>query len=258
VHATPRRMSPAGRAHAVRRSPGPARVPGAPGRPPGPRRRRVLGLLPAVLLLVVTGACGGLDRASAAGVSSDDLVSEMADRVAAAQTLSWTAVYRLAGGVTGRIAHDQAPARVAYAYPGGHLIRTPEALTRCDRAGGEIVCTATDPLADDGLPATTGLVTPAAVLSMLEAAAIDPDLAVTSRETTIAGRHASCLELGGAERAATPDFEVCVTVEGTIAAFTGTVTGTTVEMVMTDYRAGAAEPDFVVPPGARLVDRRPA
>lgn len=246
--ATPRRIHPA---HHLR-------LPRAPRLPRGLRPRHGLSLLPAVLLLAVTGACTDLDRASAAGVSSDDLVAEMADRVAAADALTWTAVYRLAGGATGRVAHDRSPARMAYAYPTGHLIHTPDALTRCTRTGAGMECTATDPRDDDSLPATTGLVTPAAVLGMLEAAAIDPDLAVTPRETTISGRHASCLDLGGVERAAAPDFEVCITVEGTVAAFTGTVAGTAVEMLLTDYRTETDEPDFTVPPDARFVDRRPA
>jgi hypothetical protein len=49
-----------------------------------------------------------------------------------------------------------------------------------------------------------------------------------------------------------------VTVEGTVAAFTGKVDGAPVEMLLTGYRTGIDEADFTVPPDARLDDRRPA
>ncbi|MEV0896225.1 hypothetical protein [Actinoplanes sp. NPDC049802] len=228
--------------------------------PATPRRvpagSRLAGSLLVLGLLGASG-CTGIDPAGAAGVAGADLVSEVADRLAGAGGQSWTATYRLAGGEAARITRSQEPARVAYAYPSGRLIRTPDALTRCADAGEETVCTATDPRGTaDELPPTAGLVTPDTVLTLLNAAAIDPDLAVRTRETTIAERTASCLQLGGVDHVATPDFDVCVTVEGAIAGFTGTVAGAPVEMVLTDYQPHAGEFDFVMPAGARFVDHR--
>jgi hypothetical protein len=218
-------------------------------------RRWAGALRMAALLVVMAGAtaCTGLDQASAAGVADEALVSEAADRVAAADALTWTTTYRLAGGATARVARSQAPPRLAYTWPSGRLISTPEAVTRCAGAGDEAVCTVTSPGGDETIPASTGLVTPAAILDMLEVAAVDPGVAVVPRETTIAGRYASCLKFGDST-----GFEVCVTVEGTVAAFTGTVDGTPVEMLLTDYRTGVEESDFTAPPEARLDDRRPA
>ncbi|WP_204296128.1 hypothetical protein [Actinoplanes campanulatus] len=228
--------------------------------PATPRRIRA-GFVLAGSLLVIgllgTSGCTGIEPAGAAGAAGNDLVSEVADRLAGAGGQSWTATYRLAGGETARITRSQRPARIAYAFPSGNLIRTPDALTKCATAGAETVCTATDPHgAPDELPATAGLVTPDTVLALLNAAAIDPDLAVQTRETTIAERTASCLRLGGVDHVPAPDFDVCVTVEGAIAGFTGTVAGTPVEMVLTDYQARAGDHDFTMPPGARFVDRR--
>jgi hypothetical protein len=206
----------------------------------------------AALLVAVMAGCTGLDQANAAGIADEALVSEAADRVAAADALTWTATYRLAGGSTARVVRSQTPSRVAYAWPSGSLISTPDAVTRCAGAGDKAVCTTTSAGGDDVIPASTGLVTPAAILGMLELAAVDPGVEVVPRETTIAGRYASCLKFGGGT-----GFEVCVTVEGTVAAFTGTVDGAAVEMLLTDYRTGVDESDFAVPPAARVGDRRP-
>lgn len=221
-------------------------------------------LVAAVVLLGAT-ACTGLNEASAAGVADDDLVSEAADRLAAADRESWTATYRLAGGDTARVSRSQDPDRLAYEFPSGRVIHTPAARIRCTpetsppRADTTVVCTATRPVAPDSddVPASTGMITPGAVLDLLEAAAIDPQVAVGSRETTIAGRYASCLRLGGVGQSSAADFDVCVTVDGTVAAFTGTVSGAPVEMVLTEYHPGTDEADFVMPPTARFVDRRP-
>jgi hypothetical protein len=205
------------------------------------------------LLLVAavagTTACSGLDQASAAGVADEDLISETADRVAAADGQSWTATYRTSGGEVARVTRAQNPSRIAYTFPSGIVIITPGTVTRCTRAAGKVDCADGDRRdGEEGPPASTGLVAPAAILDMLESAAIDPDLAITPRETTIAGRHASCLKLAGVDQSAAPDFEVCVTVEGTVAAFTGTVAGTPVEMTLTDYRTDIDESDFALPP----------
>ncbi len=222
------------------------------------------------MLLALT-ACTGLEEASAAGVADGDLVSEAADRVAAAERENWTAVYRLAGGRTGLVARSRDPGRAVYVFPAGRLIHTPAARIRCTTEiptrtspadggdGSGAVCTATSPAAEepDDVPASTGMISPAAILDMLEAAAIDPTVAVTSRETTIAGRFASCLRLGGVGPAPTSDFDVCVTVDGTIAAFTGTVSGTPVEMMLTEFRTATDDRDFAIPANARFVDHRP-
>jgi hypothetical protein len=103
---------------------------------------------------------------------------EAADRVAAADASTWTTTYRLADGATARVVRSQTPSRVAYAWPSGSLISTPDAVTRCAGSGDQTVCTATSPDGDDAVPASTGLVTPAAILDMLQVAAIDPGVEV--------------------------------------------------------------------------------
>jgi hypothetical protein len=245
----------------------PRRIRFHPSADPAGRRLRARGLRrwtgpPVALLLVAavagTAACTDLDQASAAGVADEDLISETADRVAAADGQSWTATYRLSGGEVARVTRAQQPSRIAYTFPSGIVIVGPDTVTRCTRATEKVNCTDGDRRdGEEGPPASTGLVAPAAILDMLESAAIDPDLAVTPRETTIAGRHASCLELAGVDQSAAPDFEVCVTVEGTVAAFTGTVAGAPVEMTLTEYSTDINDADFTLPPSPHRGDLRP-
>jgi hypothetical protein len=245
----------------------PRRIRFHPSADPAGRRLRARGLRrwtgpPVALLLVAavagTAACTDLDQASAAGVADEDLISETADRVAAADGQSWTATYRLSGGEVARVTRAQQPSRIAYTFPSGIVIVGPDTVTRCTRATEKVNCTDGDRRdGEEGPPASTGLVAPAAILDMLESAAIDPDLAVTPRETTIAGRHASCLELAGVDQSAAPDFEVCVTVEGTVAAFTGTVAGAPVEMTLTEYSTEINDADFTLPPSPHRGDLRP-
>ncbi|WP_229072068.1 hypothetical protein [Actinoplanes sp. DH11] len=198
-----------------------------------------------------SGACSGLQQAHAAGDTHGDLVSEVAASLAAPNP-AYTATYRLAGGDTARVTTGTAPDRTAYEYPGGRLIRTPSAVTRCARD----VCTATDPDSAESLPPGAGLITDAQVVALLEAAAIDPDPEVTQRDTTLAGRHATCLTLTGVEGAEANAFDVCVTVGGVLAAFQGTIGGAQVDTVLAEFAEQADAGDFLVPAGAKLIDRR--
>ncbi|MEU4425255.1 hypothetical protein AB0F81_31940 [Actinoplanes sp. NPDC024001] len=238
---------------------------------PATPRRVPAGTTLAALLLITT-SCTGLDQASAAGVTRQDLAAEMAGEVAAAAGLTYTATYRLAGGSTAQIVRTSRPDRTAYLHPGGRVIRTPSTVTQCTYT----VCTTTDARAPANpratatgerttansrattgsravadLPAATGMVAPEAVLAMLETAAIDPGLEFEQHDTTLAGRHATCVTVSGSG-----DYTVCVTIKGVLARFTGRVDGTAVEMELIDYAEEASESDFAIPPGARLVDRR--
>lgn len=246
---------------------------------PAIRFRASVGTILAAALLI-TASCSGLDQARAAGVTGHDLVAETANQLAGTSALTYTATYRLAGGATASVARMAEPARTAYSYPTGRLIITAQAVTRCVRADGETVCTAIDPSAAgpsaagpttsraaeatdprgaeatdfrgaEGLPAIAGMVEPDAVVAMLESAVINPAAQIEQQDTTLAGRHATCLRVRAID-----EFDLCVTVEGVLARFIGNVDGTAVEMVLIDYAEEADASDFVVPPGARYVDRR--
>ena len=219
------------------------------------RSRVALGLAAVVLM---TGACGDFDdAASAQGTASNDLVSELADQLTASETLTYIAGYRLAGGATASVAQDQRPSRAAYAYPGGRVLVSAETVTLCQRAR----CTLTAP---DAAPATlfadaekTGMVVPATVLALLNAAALSPDVTVKPRDTTIAGHHATCLELGGVEHERSRAFATCVTNDGVLGSFTGTLDGKPMDLAMTEFSSRVAADTFTTPSNATTVDRRP-
>ncbi|WP_436523750.1 hypothetical protein [Actinoplanes sp. HUAS TT8] len=179
--------------------------------------------------ILATTACTDLDRASAAGVGPADAVLDIAGQLADSAGLTYTATYRLGDGGTAHII--QAPSRTAYRWPGGRLIVTPEATIRC-----AATCVTGAPGPAEPLPAT-GMITPGAVEAKLRAAAADPALAITERDTTIAGRHAACVKLTGA-------FEVCVTGDGTMAALTGVLAGTTLDLTLTDLTPTADDAAF--------------
>jgi hypothetical protein len=219
------------------------------------RARVALGLL--AVTLPLAGCAGFDDPAAAQGVTRTDLVAELAGQLAASASLTYTATYQLAGGGTGSIARAQDPARSAYRYSGGVVLITTAATTRCTKA----TCTMTpSPAPSERPPATLfadaqrhGLVTPATVLALLTAAALDPDPAVEQHDTTIAGRHATCVEL---KDAATAEFSTCITNDGVLGSFTGRLSGTDVDMAMTNYAERVGAETFAPPPGAKLVDRR--
>lgn len=197
-------------------------------------RPRIPNAFLAVATLLAGTACTNLDQASAAGVGPADAVAQIAGQIADSAALTHTATYRLGDGGTARIIQDAS--RTAYRWPGGLLIVTPEATTRC-----AATCVTSAPGAAE-LPPSTGMITTGAVEAKLRAAAADPALAITERDTTIAGRHAACVTLTGA-------FEVCVTGDGTLAAFTGVLAGTKLDMTLTDLAATADDADFSPPPG---------
>ena len=228
---------------------------------PAARRRVLPGLAAAVLLL---GGCGDLDEAaSAQGIAGGDLVSELAAQLNRSATLTYAAGYQLAGGATATVSQAQDPPRSAYAYPGGRVLVTEQAVTEC-RGARRPTCTMTTPPEAGAGPAATvfagaqrtGMVAPATVLSLLAAAELDPDVTLAPRDTTIAGHHATCLDLAGLDDDRTRAFTTCVTNDGVLGSFTGTVDGRLIDVAMTDFESRVAGDAFTVPTGATMVDRR--
>jgi hypothetical protein len=235
--------------------------------PPARSRSRIgvsaLGVLAVALLLA---GCGDFDDPAAAqGVTRNDLIAELAAQLSESQlggsaARTYAATYQLAGGTTGSIVQAKSPPRTAYRYPGGAILVTGAATTRCVRKS----CTMTAPpspvgpvsarmLAD---AAKTGLASPTTVLGLLNAAVLDTDLTVNQHDTTIAGRHATCVELAGVDDAATSKFSTCITTDGVLGSFAGTLGGREMDVAMTDYADRVAATAFDPPPAATMIDRR--
>ena len=224
---------------------------------PAARVRVVLGLL--VVALSLAG-CAGFDNPAAAhGLSRGDLVDELAAQLGGSASRTYLATYSLAGGATGTIAQAQRPARAAYRYPGGELLLAGGTTTRC--AGR--ICTVT--VTGTGRPAggafadahRAGLVDPAAVQDLLNAARIDPDTTVEQHDTTVAGRHATCLRLGNVDTAETGSFSTCVTSDGVLGSFAGTIEGTKVDVALTNVAGQVPGDAFDTPAGARMTASDP-
>jgi hypothetical protein len=216
---------------------------------PSVLRLTLAGLAVAGAMLLGTSGCGDLDEASAAPLTRENLVSETADQLAAGAGLTYTAKYQVAGGETATVSRAQKPARAAYVYPGGRLITTTTVTIRC--AGRSCTSVAADPAAAAALDQAP-LISPEAVQAMLASAALDPAVETEQHDTTITGRHATCLKvLGGTARS----FDVCVTNEGVLASFTATIDGKRIDQALTSYSETVPPTAFLVPTGASLVDK---
>jgi hypothetical protein len=126
---------------------------------------------------------------------------------------------------------------------------------RCDDADHPAVCTTTStaPSADPGI---TTMITPGAVLAMLNTAALDEDAVATQHDTTVAGRHATCLSVRGVDGTPAAAFAVCVTNEGALGSFAATIDDKRADVALTTYSDQADADAFLVPAAAKLVDKR--
>ncbi|MGK5738379.1 hypothetical protein [Micromonospora sp. URMC 103] len=208
--------------------------------------------------LTVTG-CQTLDDAGRT-IGRADLVNDLAARLDRALELTYSADYQLPGGQTASISQAQDPARSAYSYPGGKLTVTADATTQCEATGARTVCTLAPPPTPGSKPSVAvfteakrrGLLTPPVVVGMLTAAALDPEAVIGQSDTTVAGHHATCVDV---DRSA-GDFTACVTTEGVLGSFTGHVDGRPVELALNRYSETVDGAAFELPAGAGVVDRR--
>jgi hypothetical protein len=229
-----------------------------------PRSRLLLAGLAALLAL---SACGDLESAAAAGNTRDDLAGDLAAQMARSADLTYTATYQLAGGETATIAQAQDPARAAYTYPSGKIIVSATGLTRCAKGhtGSAMTCTVTAPETTAASPAPPGVVTaatrsglilPETVLGLLNAASLDTAKTEQQHDTTIAGHHASCVELSGVNGAEASAFTACITNEGLLGSFTGTIDTTKIDAAMTRFSPRTDADTFTAPENATILDHR--
>lgn len=212
----------------------------------------------------VTG-CGSLAEAQQV-VGRADLVNDLSARLSAAEQLTYSADYQLPLGRSASIARQQNPPRSAYAYPGGMLVVTADATTECAGRDGRAICEQDVPPSPSANPSgdlftkpgTHGLIPPTVVVSLLTAAALDPDAVIEQHDTTVAGEHATCVDVHAVENAPASSFDACITTAGVLGSFTGVVNGSTVELTLTRYSEDVAAAAFTLPEGAKVVDRRPS
>jgi hypothetical protein len=220
-------------------------------------------LLSALIVVAFAAGCGTVDDAGQV-INRASLVNDLAARLDGSGELTYSADYQLPGGQSATIAQAQEPLRSAYIYPGGKLTVTDDATTACRAGAGVMTCTLTAPPAPNNKPAVTlfteaseqGLVAPTVVINLLTAAALDADAVIEQNDTTIAGRHATCVQVQRVQNAAASAFDACITTEGVLGSFSGLVDGSAVDIAMTRYRDSVDADAFAPPPGAKLIDNR--
>jgi hypothetical protein len=223
--------------------------------------RVLTGWIIAVTLL--TG-CQTLDDADRV-IGRADLVNDLAAQLDSSGKLTYSADYQLPGGRSGSILQAQLPPRTAYRYPGGQLIVSAESTIECETSGSRSSCTVNPPILSSsrvGMDLLAeanrqGLITPPAVIELLTTAALDPGAVIVQNDTTVAGRHATCVRVEQVDNAAGADFDACITTDGVLGSFSGTIDGSRVEIALTRYRDTVDSAAFDLPDGAGVVDRRP-
>jgi hypothetical protein len=221
-------------------------------------------VLAGAVAAAATGTSGCAINTGQPGGGRVQLVSALADRLERAGSLTYTAAYRLPQGDTATISQAQNPGRAAYTYPGGKLILTPGATADCRTQDSVTTCTLTAPPSPGTDPATAlvdgiavrGVIAPVVVIGLLTAAAVDADALVTTHDTTLAGQSATCVDIQGVRDAASSEFDVCVTPDGVLASFAGTVAGAHVDIHLDRYDQIVAPDAFDLPPGATIIDQR--
>lgn len=216
------------------------------------------------VLLGMTG-CQTLNDAGQV-IGRADLVNELAARMDRAMGLTYSADYQLAGGQNAAIAQAQKPSRSAYSYPGGKVTVTQEAAAECDTSGGQATCTLIPTPIPSNRPSVTvfkeanerGMVTPPVVMNLLTTVALDPAAVIEPSDTTVAGLHATCVQIKELSSGDTAPFEACVTSEGVLGNFKGTIDGKPIEVALTRYREAVDSNAFELPTGAKIIDQRPS
>src|SRR6266511_511394 len=236
-----------------------ARLEGMGPAPSVPRARRAA--VATVLALVMTGVLAlVMTGCSAQVIDRAALVNDLASRLDHASQLTYTADYQLRGGRSATIAQAQRPFRAAYSYPGGKVVITPDGTTDCRTEAGTLTCTLRRLTALDGAgnqgADRSGIVPPALVVGLLTAAALDSNAVISQHDTTIAGEHATCVDVSGVDNAPASAFTACITAGGILGSFQGVVDGVEVEISMTGLRDTVAENAFDPPAGAKIVDQR--
>ena len=219
------------------------------------RTRRLTGPIAAALALLALPLAGCTSLTGAPqSVDHAGLMNDLASTIDSAGSLTYSADYQLPLGATARIAQTGSPHRTAYTFPDGKLTLTSEATTDCTTRKQVVTCTMSMPAASPAALAGAGrrgLAPPEVVAGLLTAAAIDSAALVEQHDSTIAGQHATCVEVRG-----TASFTACVTTDGVLASFTGRVADADLDVVLTRYRDSVDSDAFEVPAGATVVARR--
>jgi hypothetical protein len=232
---------------------------------------RVLVVATAATLLAASLGCGLISQAKGI-VDNVATLGDFADRLGKAQNLTYTAEYAVDGRKkdTAHLTLAQLPPNTVFIGDKGRYLFTSDAMYLCDVKGGATTCTKSPNAAGQagangsalaGLAGGT-FVSPELALGLILAASVVPGAKVEKSEKKVAGQDTLCAKVSGLEAAATAgdkdavhDFSVCITNDGVLAEFAGTLqNGETAKVVMNRYKASADAKLFELPKGAKIVD----
>jgi hypothetical protein len=218
---------------------------------------RVLRLMTAICLISALGACDAAADASRS-FGNGEFVNDVAGQLATAESLAYTAVFSLADNETASIAHRANPTESAYRFPGGVVLLSPTGTMSCKTVKGRQSCArsttaslgGTVPPALESTIDRGGLVRPETVVRMLTQMSLNADALISEQTRTIAGATATCVTISGVPE---PDgFTACVTSDGLLGAFSGTVTGVSINIELDHYTMSVKTDAFATPPGAKI------
>jgi hypothetical protein len=235
------------------------------------------GALALVLIVGVLG-CGFINQAKNL-VDTAGVLSNFADRLGKASTLTFTADYKVSGeDKNGKAKKEptvklvQQPPNAAFVTDDGRFIFTSDFTYLCSTEKGTMTCQKTPNQAPDVTAADAGLisgvagpffVTPEIALGLIAAAAFVPGAKVNQSDKTIGGQKSLCADVTNLESAgSTPgdsealhDFSVCVTEDGVLSSFSGSLkNGESAKVELVSYSADADKAAFAPPSGAKIVE----
>jgi hypothetical protein len=229
---------------------------------------RALRILAAACMIVGLSGCGTAANANRS-FGSGALVQEIATRLAQADSIAYTADFSGVNSTDVTLAHAPDPDRTAYSFPGGLVLLLPAGTTSCTitktsasttsasktsasttsaKCGLGSTATGTDPSSSvDTTLEQAGMIRPEAVIVLLNQTALDADAIVTDTDRTLAGTNATCIAVTGI--AVADQFSVCVTTDGLLGAFTGTVAGVHLDLELDRFVLAANASAFDLPYG---------
>jgi len=233
----------------------------------------------ALALVLVGGALGcGFINSAKNFVDTAGVLSNFADRLGKAAALTFTAEYKVSGqDEKGKAKEEptvklvQQPPNAAFITDDGRFIFTSDFSYLCSTEKSTMTCQKSPNQSPDVSAADAGLiagvagpffVTPEVALGLIAAAAFVPEAKVTQTDKTIAGQKSLCAEVTNLEKAASKeekdalhDFSVCVTEDGVLASFSGSLqNGETAKVELVSYSAEADKAAFAPPKGAKIVE----
>jgi outer membrane lipoprotein-sorting protein len=226
---------------------------------------RILAVVAAVALGVSMLGCGVISQFKHAA-GNLTAVSEVADKLKNSEKLTFTAEYKLEDGSTAKVV--QQPPAAAYIGKEGRFIVTADSYYICSDKSGKTSCEKSKNTSGSGVDANSagmipavagaGFVSAPVVVLVLVAASIQPGANVEKTTKKVAGENSTCLKVTGIKTDASQtlqDFTACVTDNGLLASFEGTLTdGKKAKIELVRYSSTADASAFQPPAGAEIID----